>query len=94
MPSLRGSARSAAPGLSRQTLHPPKLPGLVAERIAALPAGSQPPLIGINGAQGSGKSTLAQMVAIALGHFHALRPALLSLDDFYLGKPPRHQLRR
>jgi len=67
---------------------------LVADRIAALPRGARPPVIGINGAQGSGKSTLTQLVAIALERFHGLRPAVLSLDDFYYGKPPRLQLAR
>lgn len=67
---------------------------LVADRIADLPRGARPPVIGINGAQGSGKSTLTQLVAIALEHFHGLRSAALSLDDFYYGKPPRLQLAR
>lgn len=66
----------------------------IAERIAALPRHDAPPIIGINGAQGSGKSTIARLIAEALRHFHSLRPALLSLDDFYLGKPPRLQLAR
>lgn len=66
----------------------------VAERIASLPRGDAPPVIGINGAQGSGKSTLTQLIGIALERFHAMRPALLSLDDFYFGKPPRLQLAR
>ena len=67
---------------------------LVAERIAALPRDEGPPVIGINGAQGSGKSTLTQLIGLALEQFHGMRPALLSLDDFYLGKPPRLQLAR
>lgn len=67
---------------------------LVAERIASLPRGHAPPVIGINGAQGSGKSTLTQLIGLALERFHAMRPALLSLDDFYFGRPPRLQLAR
>ena len=49
-------------------------------------------MVGINGAQGSGKSTVARLVADALERFHDLRPALLSLDNFYLGRPPRYRL--
>lgn len=64
---------------------------LVAERAAALPRGS---VIGLNGAQGSGKSTLARLVAEALRGVHALKPALLSLDDFYLTKAERQELAR
>lgn len=65
---------------------------LVAERAAALPRDTEPPIIGINGAQGSGKSSLTQLAALALEKYYGLRPAILSLDDFYLGKPPRYQL--
>ncbi|MBS1240560.1 MAG: hypothetical protein H6R45_1266, partial [Proteobacteria bacterium] len=39
-------------------------------------------------------TTLVKLVAEALAKFHGLRPCLLSLDDFYLGQPPRHQLAR
>lgn len=62
--------------------------------IIALPRETRPAVIGINGAQGSGKSSLTSLVAMALERFYELRPALLSLDDFYLGKPPRLQLAR
>ena len=65
---------------------------LIAERVVALPRGEAPPVIGINGAQGSGKSTLAKLAAQALREFHGLSPALLSLDDFYLGKAARQEL--
>jgi len=67
---------------------------LVADRIAALPRGAHPPVVGLNGAQGSGKSTLTTLVAEALQHFQGMRPVVLSLDDFYYGKPPRLQLAR
>ena len=64
----------------------------IAERIVNLRESAAPPLVGINGAQGSGKSTLVQLVAEALERFHGLRPCILSLDDFYFGKPARYQL--
>lgn len=66
----------------------------IVSAIMALPHETRPPVIGINGAQGSGKSSLTGLVALALERFHGLHPALLSLDDFYLGKPPRLQLAR
>lgn len=65
---------------------------LVAERIAALPRGAEPPLVGLNGAQGSGKSTLAKLVVEALERDHGLRTAPLSLDDFYHSKAERERL--
>jgi D-glycerate 3-kinase len=65
---------------------------LVAERIAALPRGAEPPLIGLNGAQGSGKSTLGGLIVEALERDHSLRAALLSLDDFYRTKAERERL--
>jgi len=64
----------------------------IAERVMGLRESAAPPLVGINGAQGSGKSTLVTLVAEALERFHGLRPCVLSLDDFYLGKPARYQL--
>jgi D-glycerate 3-kinase len=67
---------------------------LIAHQIAALPQGDWPPLVAINGAQGSGKSTLTRLVAEALARFHGLRPALASLDDFYLSKAARLELAR
>jgi D-glycerate 3-kinase len=67
---------------------------LIAARIAQLPREVIPPVVGLNGAQGSGKSTIAKLVAEALERFHDLRPALLSLDDFYLGLPPRYLMER
>lgn len=67
---------------------------LIAKRIAALPREAIPPVVGINGAQGSGKSTITQLVLAALAQFHDLRAVALSLDDFYLGLPPRYRLER
>jgi len=64
----------------------------ITARIMQLPESATPPLVGINGAQGSGKSTLVQLVGEALVRAHGVRPCLLSLDDFYLGKPARYQL--
>jgi D-glycerate 3-kinase len=64
---------------------------LVAERIAALPRGAEPPLVGLNGAQGAGKSTLAKLVVGDLER-RGLRTALLSLDDFYRTKAERERL--
>lgn len=50
-----------------------------------------PFLLGINGAQGTGKSTLAQFLKAAL-HEGGQSAAVLSLDDFYLGKARREEL--
>lgn len=67
---------------------------LIADRIAALQTDNAPRITGLNGAQGSGKSTLARLVGVALQQFHSIRPALLSLDDFYLSKAARLELAR
>jgi D-glycerate 3-kinase len=67
---------------------------LIARHAAAMTHDGRQPVIGINGAQGSGKSTLARLAAEALQHLHGLRPALLSLDDFYLTKAARIALAR
>ena len=47
-------------------------------------------LYAIAGLQGTGKSTLAAQVA-ALAHARGLRAAVLSIDDFYLGKRDRQR---
>ena len=60
---------------------------------AALAARERTPVMGIAGLQGSGKSTLAAQVA-ALGRCRGLQVAVLSLDDFYLGRDQRLQLAR
>ncbi|MCW3838322.1 kinase [Sphingomonas canadensis] len=67
---------------------------LLARRIAALPRGPGPLILGINGAQGSGKSTLTHATVAALARFHGLRAALLSLDDFYRTRAERGELAR
>ena len=56
-----------------------------------MPRGS---VIGLIGSQGSGNSTIAQLVDEALRRFHGLKPALLSLDDFYLTHAARQALAR
>lgn len=65
----------------------------VAERAASLiRALGRPILVGLNGAQGAGKTTLAARVADALAAREGLACAVLSLDDFYLGKAARTEL--
>ena len=77
--------------------HPPP-PGFDGSLVAsaldeALAAGRRTPVLGIAGLQGSGKSTLAAQVA-ALGRLRGLNVAVVSLDDFYLGRERRRQLAR
>lgn len=63
----------------------------VLEAALALP---QPvPVFAIAGLQGSGKSTLAAQVA-GLAEKRGLRAAVLSIDDFYLGRDRRLRLAR
>ena len=57
---------------------------------AALSSGKPTPVFGIVGLQGSGKSTLAGQVA-ALAASRGLKAAVVSLDDFYLGRQQRQQ---
>jgi D-glycerate 3-kinase len=59
----------------------------------ALGAAGKPAVYGIVGLQGSGKSTLAAQMA-ALGKTRDLKIAVLSIDDFYLGKRERIKLAR
>lgn len=67
---------------------------LVASALdAALAVHERTPVIGIAGLQGSGKSTLAAQLA-ALGRSRGLQVAVVSLDDFYLGRGQRRQLAR
>ncbi|HEY5852240.1 MAG TPA: kinase [Lysobacter sp.] len=71
-------------------------PGFAADVVArvlddALGHGSR--IHAIAGLQGSGKSTLAAQVA-ALARTHGLRVAVLSIDDFYLGRRDRQRLGR
>jgi D-glycerate 3-kinase len=51
------------------------------------------PVFAIAGLQGSGKSTLAAQVA-GLAEKRGLRVAVLSIDDFYLGRNQRQRLAR
>ena len=60
---------------------------------AALSSDKPTPVFGIVGLQGSGKSTLAGQVA-ALAASRGLKAAVVSLDDFYLGRQQRQQLAR
>jgi D-glycerate 3-kinase len=58
---------------------------------AALSTGRRVPVFGIVGLQGSGKSTLAAQMSAA-AESRGLRTAVVSLDDFYLGRQQRLQL--
>jgi D-glycerate 3-kinase len=60
---------------------------------AALSLPRPTPVLAIAGLQGSGKSTLAAQVA-GLAEKRGLRVAVLSLDDFYLGREQRRRLAR
>ena len=74
---------------------PPGFDGtLVASALdETLAARGRTPVLGVAGLQGSGKSTLAAQVA-ALGRLRGLNVAVVSLDDFYLGRAQRRQLAR
>lgn len=50
-----------------------------------------PRRVGLGGGQGAGKSTLASLVEAA-GDRDGMRIAVLSLDDFYLGKARRREI--
>ena len=60
---------------------------------AALSLPGSTPVFAIAGLQGSGKSTLAAQVA-DLAEKRGLRVAVLSIDDFYLGRDRRQRLAR
>ena len=60
---------------------------------AALTLPGPTPVFAIAGLQGSGKSTLAAQVA-DLAKTRGLRVAILSIDDFYLGREQRQRLAR
>ncbi len=65
---------------------------LVASALdAALAIGNPTPVFGIVGLQGSGKSTLAAQTA-ELARSRGLQAAVVSLDDFYLGRRRRQEL--
>src|SRR5688500_15694753 len=79
-----------------RSLHPSASPGFDAALVArvlddALAHRSR--IHAIAGLQGSGKSTLAAQVA-ALACERGLRVAVLSVDDFYLGRRERLALAR
>ncbi|MGH8029909.1 MAG: kinase [Arenimonas sp.] len=64
------------------------------DRALALPRHrGRPPVFAIAGLQGTGKSTLAAQIQ-ALGAHRGLRVAVLSIDDFYLGRRERRALGR
>jgi len=67
---------------------------LVSTALDALLSLPRPtPVFAIAGLQGSGKSTLAEQVA-SLAEKRGLRAAVLSIDDFYLGRDRRQRLAR
>lgn len=63
------------------------------ERVLADALAPGVKVYGICGLQGTGKSTLAAQVA-ALARSRGLRMAVLSVDDFYLGRRERQRLAR
>lgn len=74
--------------------HPPVSPGFPPAFVAAVLADATDRggrLYAIGGLQGSGKSTLAAQVA-ALAASQGHRVAVVSIDDFYLGRAARAQL--
>ncbi|WP_244244086.1 kinase [Marilutibacter alkalisoli] len=78
----------------KRTSHPPPgfAPGFVAGVLDdALTHDAR--TYAISGLQGTGKSTLATQVA-ALARTRGLRAAVLSIDDFYLGRRERQHLAR
>jgi D-glycerate 3-kinase len=54
--------------------------------------GSEPLILGINGAQGTGKSTLADFIREFLAVVHDRRTVVLSIDDLYLTRAERQAL--
>ena len=68
---------------------PPSLVGAALDTALSLRGAT--PVFGISGLQGSGKSTLASQIA-GLGRQHGVHVAVLSLDDFYLGRAQRQAL--
>jgi D-glycerate 3-kinase len=54
--------------------------------------GSEPLVLGINGAQGTGKSTLADFIREFLAGVHDRRTVVLSIDDLYLTRAERQAL--
>lgn len=60
-------------------------------QLADISVVSQHKVVAISGAQGSGKTTLAALLAQALT-LKGLTAAVVSLDDYYLGRAARQQL--
>ena len=56
--------------------------------------GSEPLVLGINGAQGAGKSTLADFLREYLAVAHDRSTVVLSIDDLYLTRAQRQALAR
>lgn len=56
--------------------------------------GSEPLVLGVNGAQGSGKSTLCDLLARVLASAYGWRVAGFSLDDLYKTRAERQRLSR
>ncbi len=54
--------------------------------------GSEPLVLGINGAQGAGKSTLADFIREFLAVVHGRHTVVLSIDDLYLTRAQRQAL--
>jgi len=54
--------------------------------------GSEPLILGINGAQGAGKSTLADFIREFLAVVHDRHTVVLSIDDLYLTRAERQAL--
>jgi D-glycerate 3-kinase len=72
--------------------YPPDFVAHWLDHALALPRrGDRPPVFAIAGLQGSGKSTLAAQLQ-ALGARRGVRVAVLSIDDFYLGRRERLHL--
>ena len=66
--------------------------GLWVEQRLADREGSEPYVLGINGAQGTGKSTLADLICEYLAVAHDRSTVVLSIDDLYLTRAQRQAL--
>jgi len=66
--------------------------GLWVEQRLVDREGSEPFVLGINGAQGTGKSTLADFIREYLTVAHGRSIAVLSIDDLYLTRAQRQAL--
>ena len=66
--------------------------GIWVEQRLADREGSEPFVLGINGAQGTGKSTLADLICKYLAVAHDRSTVVLSIDDLYLTRAQRQAL--